>query len=128
MDDIVGNVTVDQNVQPVIGHREAKSFVNVSDGQMVVLGGLQRNSHTRDRNKLGFLWEIPILSHLLGGRTKNIDRTELLLFIRPHVMPAGDTTADTKEKINQLSSKDQVNQFLSDPAKPAKEPLLDKIK
>lgn len=128
VDDVVGNVTVDSNVQPIIGHREANSFVNVQDGQMIVLGGLQRNAHTRDRTKLGFLWEIPLLSHLLGGRGTDVERTELLLFIRPHVMPPGDTTPDTAQKINELSNKDQVNQFLADPNKPAKDTLLEKIK
>ncbi len=128
VDDVISNVTVDNNQQPVIGHREANSFVNVQDGQMIVLGGLQRNSHTRDRTKLGFLWEIPILSHLLGGRGSDIERTELLLFIRPHVMPPGESSADTARKINELSNKDQINQFLADPTKQPKDSVLEKIK
>jgi general secretion pathway protein D len=128
VDDVISNVTVDNNQQPIIGHREANSFVNVQDGQMIVLGGLQRNSHTRDRTKLGFLWEIPILSHLLGGRGSDIERTELLLFIRPHVMPPGESTTDTARKINELSNKDQINQFLADPTKPSKDSVLEKIK
>ena len=128
VDDVISNVTVDNNQQPVIGHREANSFVNVQDGQMIVLGGLQRNSHTRDRTKLGFLWEIPILSHLLGGRGNDIERTELLLFIRPHVMPPGESTTDTARKINELSNKDQINQFLADPTKQPKDSVLEKIK
>ena len=42
VDDKVGNVQVDTNTQPIIGHREATSFINVADGQMIVLGGLQQ--------------------------------------------------------------------------------------
>src|SRR5262249_24399156 len=86
VDDVISNVTIDGNVQPVIGHREASSFVNITDGQMIVLGGLQRNSRTNDHNKLGFFFEIPIISQLLGGRNHDTERTELLLFIRPHVL------------------------------------------
>ncbi len=128
VDDVISNVTIDGNVQPVIGHREANSFVNVNDGQMIVLGGLQRNTHSRDRTKLGFLFEIPILSHLLGGRNNDVERTELLLFVRPHVLPPAEGTADTTKKIDELSNKDQIKQYLADPTKQPKESVLEKIK
>ncbi|MDB6167481.1 MAG: type and secretion system protein [Verrucomicrobia bacterium] len=128
VDDVIGNVTIDGNQQPIIGHREANSFVNVNDGQMIVLGGLQRNALTRDRTKLGFFYEIPILSQLLGGRSHGIDRTELLLFIRPHVLRPEESTGDTTQKINDLSNKDQVFQYLSDPTKQPKEKFIEKLK
>ncbi len=128
VDDVISNVTIDGNQQPIIGHREAKSSVNVDDGEMIVLGGLQRNTHTRDRTKLGFLFEIPIISQLLGGRTNDVERTELLLFVRPHVLRPAEGTADTTKKIDELSNKDQIKQFLADPTKPSKESVLEKIK
>ena len=128
VDDVISNVTIDNNQQPVIGHREANSFVNVNDGQMIVLGGLQRSSTSADRTKLGFLHEIPILSHIFGGRTNEVDRTELLLFIRPHVLRPEEGSADTTKKIEELSNKGQIQQFLTDPAKPAKESLTEKLK
>ena len=128
VDDVIGNVTIDGNQQPIIGHREANSFVNVNDGQLIVLGGVQRTSQTRDRTKLGFFYEIPILSQILGGRSHGIDRTELLLFIRPHVLKPEEGTADTTKKINDLSNRDQVFQYLADPRKQAKEPLIEKLK
>ncbi|RFC50648.1 MAG: general secretion pathway protein D [Verrucomicrobia bacterium] len=128
VDDVLSNVTIDNNQQPVIGHREANSFVNVNDGQMIVLGGLQRSANTADRNKLGFLHEIPILSHILGGRTNEVDRTELLLFIRPHVLRPEDGSADTTKKIDELSNKGQIQQFLTDPVRPAKDSLIEKLK
>lgn len=128
VDDIFGSISVNGNPQPIIGRREASSFVNVQDGQMIVLGGLQRNKNSRGRTKLGFLYEIPILSHLLGGRENGVERTELLLFIRPHVIPADGGTADATSTINSLSNKDQVNQYLSDPSKQPEEKLSEKLK
>lgn len=128
VDDILDEVVIDGNSQPVIGRREATSFVNVYDKQMVVLGGLQRQRNSRNRSKLGLFFEIPIISHLLGGRETRSERTELLLFIRPIVMRPEDATADTTSAINSLSNREQINQFLSDPSQPAKEPLIEKIK
>jgi general secretion pathway protein D len=128
VDDVVRTVIIDQVEQPIIGHRQATSFINVSDGQMVVLGGLQTTKNTRSRNKLGFLFEIPVLSHLLGGRNNSQERTELLLFVRPHVIPVDAGTADATSTINSLSNKEQINQYLSDPSKQPKEKLLEKLK
>jgi general secretion pathway protein D len=127
VDDIVGNVQVDGNTQPIIGHREATSFVNVADGQMIVLGGLQQTKHSTTRAKLGFLYEIPIISQLLGGRTHEEDRTELLLFVRPHIIPPNDTSKDANSSINQLTNKDQVKKYLKDPTKDKKESLFKQL-
>lgn len=126
VDDVVRNTTIDGNVQPIIGHREATSFVNVQDGQMVVLGGLQQTKNTNTRTKLGFLYEIPIISNLLGARNNEVDRTELLFFVRPHVIPAAAGTRDANKRIDELSNKDQVKQYLQDPGKPIKEGILER--
>ncbi len=129
VNDVIGTVTITgAGDLPVIGTRQATSFINVMDGQMVVLGGMQRTKNTNSRAKLGLLYEIPILSNLLGARTKTTERTELLLFVRPIIIKPGQSTVDTKANINALSNKDQVNQYLVDPSKPAKEPLIEKLK
>ena len=127
VDDVVSTVTIDNNSQPIIGHREATSFVNVNDGQMIVLGGLQQTKHTTNRTKLGFIYEIPIISQLLGGRTHEEDRTELLLFVRPHIIPPNDASKDAKASINQLTDKEQVKHYLDEPSKDKKESLLKQL-
>ena len=128
VEDVLGLTKIDENDVPIIGTRQATSFINVYDGQMVVLGGLQRNKLGNDRAKIGFLTEIPIISHLFGGRTKTTERTELLLFVRPHVIKPADGTSDARKSINAQSNKEQIVQFLVDPSKPAKEPFIDKFK
>jgi len=127
VDDVVGTVQVDANTQPIIGHREATSFVNVGDGQMIVLGGLQQTKHSTDRTKLGFLYQIPIISQILGGRNHIENRTELLLFVRPHIIPPGETTQDTDTSIDQLSNGNQVRQYLQDPSKDRKDSLIKQL-
>jgi len=128
VDDILGTVKVDANDQPIIGRRQATSFINVKDGEMIVLGGLQRSKKSADRAKLGLLYEIPIISHLFGGRTKTVERTELLLFIRPHVILPTEDDKDTANSIKNLSNKDQIEQYLKDPSVQPKEKLIDKLK
>ncbi|HEY5227741.1 MAG TPA: secretin N-terminal domain-containing protein, partial [Opitutaceae bacterium] len=129
VDDDQGSVTIDGNAQPIIGHREATAFINTSDGQMSVLGGLQSSGLSTDKEKLGLLYEIPILSNLFGFRTKDLERTELLLFIIPHVIRPDEETGDTLKNINGMSNKEQIRKFLTDPTvmPDAKESLKEKL-
>ncbi|HVW21806.1 MAG TPA: secretin N-terminal domain-containing protein [Opitutaceae bacterium] len=112
---IQGSVTIDGNQQPIIGNREATSFVTVPDGQMIVLGGLQQVSKETDHQKIGLLYEIPIISQLLGGHTDKLTRTELLLFIRPHVVNPRMASMETEQAIRSMDNKDQINNYLNDP-------------
>ena len=130
VDDNQGNTTIDGNSQPIIGHREATAFINVTDGQMAVLGGLQSSGHTTDRQKLGLIYEIPIISNLLGYRNNELDRTELLLFIQPHVIRPDEATADTRQHINGMGNKDQINEYLRNPDKipDSKDTVIEKLK
>ena len=128
VDDLLGSTTIDGNQVPIIGTRQATSFINVYDNQMVVLGGLQRQKFGNDRAKIGFLAEIPIISQLLGGREKSRERTELLLFVRPHVIKPSEVSDDAKKNIDGLSNKEQINQYLIDPSKPAKPSLIEQLK
>lgn len=128
VDDIIGTETFsDGNPYPIIGHREANVFINVNDGEMIVLGGLQSNKLTLQRNKLGFLYEIPILSNLLGGRNNSTERRELLLFVRPHIISPAGGTADTQKKIDAISEKDDIDKFMQDESKLPKASVIDRF-
>ncbi|HEX3728202.1 MAG TPA: secretin N-terminal domain-containing protein, partial [Opitutaceae bacterium] len=119
IDSVGGSTPINGTPQPIIDHREANSYVTVKNDQMIVLGGLQETQKTTTHQKLGLLFEIPILSQLFGGHTDQLQRTELLLFIRPHILPPDEGTADTKQRIDELSNKKQVDQFLTNPDKPS---------
>jgi len=85
--------------QPTVNKRETKSFLSVSDKEIVVLGGYQSNSTTKTRERFG---PIPLIGDLIGKRSKGIIRTELMVFIRPHVIRGvANTTADTMEKLTE---------------------------
>jgi general secretion pathway protein D len=129
VDDNEGNVQIDGNSQPIIGHREATAFINCQDGEMAVLGGLQSSGRTTDWTKLGILYQIPILSNLFGYRTADLERTELLLFIRPHVLRPEEDTANTRKLIEGMGNSTQIKDYLKDPTRmpDPQETLKDKL-
>ncbi len=130
VDDDQGSTTIDGNSQPIIGHREATAFINVTDGQLAVLGGLQSATHSTDRQKLGLLFEIPIISNILGYRNNAADRTELLLFIRPHVIRQDEATGEANKRIEAMSNKEQIKDYLKDGSRVpnSKDSLIEKLK
>ncbi len=83
VEDILGQVTLDGNLQPIIGRRSTESFVSAMSGEIIVLGGLQRTQSLNDANRLG---PIPFLGDLFGSSTKSKTRTELVIFMRPYVL------------------------------------------
>lgn len=80
---VTGEVTIDGNKQPIVGERTTKSFVTAKSGEIIVLGGLQKTEETKSRNRLG---PIPIIGDLLGSRSQQKDRSDLVFFLRPMVL------------------------------------------
>jgi general secretion pathway protein D len=114
VDDVTGTVEIDGNDQPIIGTRHATSYVIVADRETVILGGLQSNSRRTSRNRLGILGQLPLIGDLFTSRTQDHNRTELLVFIRPTVLP---TTAaahrDAQEAIENHSQRDSIRESMN---------------
>lgn len=97
VEDILGEIEIDGNPQPRVGIRETNSFVSVRSGEVIVLGGLQRNSNNRSTSRLG---PVPIIGDLLGTRRRETTRTDLVFFLRPTVLT--NTPADHAPALRQL--------------------------
>jgi general secretion pathway protein D len=113
VNDVTGNITLDGNQQPIIGRRQTESFVSVKSGEIIVLGGLQRNSLTKNTNRLG---PVPFIGDLLGTRKRDNTRTELIFFLRPVVLT--NTGADNDEAMRRIDAgpqRDEIRAAL-DPA------------
>jgi general secretion pathway protein D len=97
VNDILDNVTIDGNSQPVIGSRTNNTFVSVNSGDIIVLGGLQRKSTNKSTSRLA---GIPIIGDLLGARSREDTRTDLVFFLRPYVLT--NTPVDNTEALERL--------------------------
>jgi general secretion pathway protein D len=79
---------------PIITNRNATASVFVKNGQTVVVGGLTNNEQQKSRSGIPLLSAIPALGALFGKTTETTARTELYLFLTPHVV-ASDSDADS---------------------------------
>jgi general secretion pathway protein D len=79
---IIGN----NQSTPTFTERNIKTTLLAQNGSTVVIGGIILQQDNSVKNGIPGLENIPILSPLFSSKTKNRDRTELLIAITPHVV------------------------------------------
>ncbi len=83
--------------------RQAKTSVLVEDNSTVVIGGLIKNNFKSRETKVPKLAKIPIFGWLFKSKNKENNKTNLLIFITPHIInepsQAIDLTNQMKNKI-----------------------------
>jgi general secretion pathway protein D len=75
---------------PVIAKRSAESRIAVNDGQTIVIGGLMEDRKTSTVDKVPFLGDVPVLSAIFNRTRITKTKTELLIFLTPHVAQRTD--------------------------------------
>ena len=83
--------SVQTNVDtPTTAKREARTVVSIKDGSTVVIGGLMRDDKVRFEKRVPLLADIPLLGFLFRWKKDLVQKTNLLMFITPHVLTGDD--------------------------------------
>lgn len=83
---ITGWVGSADDRQPIVAKREADTQVKVGEGEVVVIGGLVRDEETKNVGKIPLLGDIPVLGHLFKKTTVQRSKSDLMIFIIPHII------------------------------------------
>jgi len=78
---------------PNINKRSANTVVVTPDGQPVVIGGLIGSDKSSNDSKVPLLGDIPLLGQLFRFSAKSSTKSELLIFLTPHIIRAPDQLA-----------------------------------
>jgi len=89
IDQITG-FTGPNNERPIISTRNAETNVMIKDGQTLVIGGLISENKIKYNKKIPILGDIPGLKYFFSKKEDSINRTELLIFITPHIVREKD--------------------------------------
>jgi general secretion pathway protein D len=91
-----GSVTI-ANVGdvPITSRKEAAAKVSVRDHDTIILGGLIETSKTRSGSGVPFLKDIPLLGYAFRSTSDKEVRNELIVLIRPTVLPTPEVAALT---------------------------------
>ncbi len=73
------------DIPPTINSRILDSTVRLRDGETIILGGLIQESESETINKVPILGSIPLLGRLFRNKSTSVSKSELVIFITPHV-------------------------------------------
>jgi type IV pilus assembly protein PilQ len=85
VEDIIGS-TGPNGERPIVSARSAETNVMIKDGQTLVIGGLISETKSKSGHGIPILGELPFLRRIFGNTNDSITKTELLIFITPHIL------------------------------------------
>jgi general secretion pathway protein D len=95
-----------QTLTPTISQRRIHSTVSVVSGQTVLLGGLISEREELNQSGIPGLREIRYLGDLFGTTSKNKQRSEIIVFIRPQLIrnsiDAQSVTEEFRERLGAM--------------------------
>jgi general secretion pathway protein D len=83
---------------PSVYNREITSKITVKNERTIVIGGLIRDDTVNIEQKVPLLGDIPLLGLLFRKDTKQRIRTNLMIFITPHIVTDDETAQRVTEK------------------------------
>jgi type II secretory pathway component GspD/PulD (secretin) len=106
---------------PAKKNREAKTFLTVNDGEIIVLGGLQEVQFDQTTSKYNFLSSIPYVGEkFFTPKSSKYTPTELLIFIKPTIIDPFsdketflDRSEDNSNLIDERLQADFIPKFRS---------------
>lgn len=127
----VGAATFGNTNSPSFTARETETTVVVQDGESVLIGGIIDDQVRRVRSGVPFLMDVPVLGRIFRTETDQVDRTELIVLITPHVIrdrkEAQSVTKEFEDRIRGLRGmidrvrKPPVRLQVEDPRRPTPE-------
>jgi general secretion pathway protein D len=82
----IDNQRTSESLGIVTNKRALDTSVLLDDGQIMVLGGLLEDSVSHGRDAVPGLGRIPLLGALFRSDSRNRTKTNLMVFLRPHVV------------------------------------------
>jgi|GEM_PF-138621 len=94
IDSFQGNVTI-QNVGdvPITSSKIASTKVSVRDHDTIIVGGLVETQKNKNASGVPYLKDLPLLGYLFRSSHSGETRKELLVLIRPTVLPTPEIAA-----------------------------------
>ena len=86
---------------------ETANEVMVRDGQTIVIGGLIKDKEVQTDTGIPFLMDLPLLGALFRKTLTNIEKSELLVFVTPHILTPETLTRMAKE-VSEMEAKNQA--------------------
>lgn len=82
---------------PIVSTSETETTVMVKDGVTIIIGGLRKDQKTKTVKKIPFLGDIPLLGLLFKSTSDDLQKTELVILLTPHITSGESSYTDLFE-------------------------------
>jgi general secretion pathway protein D len=107
----------EQDLGPITTVRSASTMIGARDGQTVIIGGLLADTIRHDERRVPFLADVPVLGNLFKSRDDRRVKTNLIVFLTPHVVDADWQMADLgKEQRRRMPADVRRNPLMNEPS------------
>ena len=84
---------------PITDDNSLSVYIDVEDGQQLIVGGIIRKKQKQVENKVPILGDIPLLGRLFKSTETEVQDTEIIFLITPHIIDIKNP--DDLEKLKQ---------------------------
>ncbi|MDX1916180.1 MAG: pilus (MSHA type) biogenesis protein MshL [Methylophilus sp.] len=99
---------------PQIQVREMESVLNVASGNIAVLGGLMQDEIRNNTDAVPGLSKVPGVGNVFKGKNNANQKTELVIFLRPTVIPNASLESDELQSFKQYLPAQQLEKTLEE--------------
>lgn len=87
---------------PIVTTSEVETQLLVKAGTTIIMAGLMKDTRIDNTEKIPFLGDIPFLRYFFRSKHKGNEKTELVVFLTPHIIEEGeDSSAAVQEYLRQ---------------------------
>ncbi len=94
----------------ITSQRQLTTVTLVRDNQTVVLGGLVGSTEGSTENKVPVLGDIPLIGALFRATTSNKRRTNLMIFLTPHIIDDVDDMLEV-QRVKEAQRQEYLRRF-----------------
>ena len=99
---------------PQIQVREMESILQIASGNTAVLGGLMQDEVIRNTDAVPGLSNIPGIGKAFKGKNDATQKTELVIFLRPTIIPSASLESDELQSYKQYLPEQQLQNVLEE--------------
>jgi len=105
---VLTNITSEGQVTqvPIVTTSESETSVMVKDGTTIIIAGLKKDQQIKEVRKIPLLGDIPLLGYAFKNTRNETIKTELVIFLTPHIVSGEETfeyTSLTRNKDIELT-------------------------
>lgn len=101
---VVGQITSEGGGIPQVNKTEVETTVMVKDRHTVVMGGLKKDDKVHTKKGFPVLMDMPVFGKFFGRTSDNFAKTEIVIFITPHIVTGKEDYAKIRGTIKPFKS------------------------